>query len=143
MTRKKGQYKIVYEVMLILIGIFITGYVISNFTNLQSAMTTITVKDNFNIIADQVMVGIVKVSNGESSLVRIEVPEKVSEFVYEISLTDGNLTVKSLNGPPINVTREIFNIGQVNRINQSRVVSSARTIEVVAEYGKIVLRRGI
>lgn len=143
--RKKGQYRILFEVMLILIGILITGYVISNFGDLQATVTTLAVSDNFNSIANEVMIGLLKASANNGTIVRIPIPDKISGQVYSVAV-DGpsnSIRIASLTKPSLFVTREIFNIGQVNRIISSQVVSSARVLEVVSENGYVRVRRGV
>lgn len=138
----KGQYHIVLEVLLILIGILITGYVISIFTDVKTGATSVVVSDNFNIVADQIIVGLVKVSTTPNSIERIKIPERIADVSYRITLDSNQITVSDFRNSRINATRQIFNIDSVNRISRSEVVSSALVVEVVAENGNIKIRRG-
>ncbi|MCX6815512.1 MAG: hypothetical protein NT120_01500 [Candidatus Aenigmarchaeota archaeon] len=139
----KGQYKLIFEVLLILAGIVMTGFVIANFQGMQKAATSIALRDSFNTVANNVIIAVIKASNEENSIIRLDIPDQISSNVYKIGMEGDLLTVSSVNNPEINITRQIFNIGQPNRISKSEVISSAGNIEVVTENGRIRLRRGL
>jgi hypothetical protein len=141
---QKGQYMIIIEVVLIIVGILITSYTISIFTDVKTGTTSVAVKDNFGSVADQVLIGLVKVSTNQNAVGRVQIPGKIAETTYKISLDGGKneLTVASLSDSRINATRQIFNIGQVNRIIKSEVASSALVVEVISENGNIRIARG-
>ncbi len=138
----KGQYGVVLEVMFILIGVMMTAYVITTFRTMQVAADATTINDNFNAAANNVLTGVVKVSSNNNSLVRIRVPDKISNHVYKILLDGQNnvLMLVSLSDRSINVTRQIFNISS-DRIIKSEVVSSSVIIEAVNEGDIIRIRR--
>jgi hypothetical protein len=141
----KGQYQIILEVVLILVGIMITAYTISIFTDMRTGTTSVALKDNFNAVADQVLSGLVRASANSNAVERVHVPGKIADHPYRISLDGASnvLTISSLTDDGIGVTREIFNIGQVNRISSGDVASSALVVEVVSENGNIRIRRGL
>ena len=142
-VRGKGQSRVVFEILMILIGIIMTSYVIIGFNDIQKSATNITVNDNFNTIANEVLIAVAKVSVNNNSIIRLTIPEKVSDHVYKIVLDDDSLYVVSLTNPDVNITRQLFNIGQANRIIKSEAVSSARAVEIISENNSIRIRRGL
>ena len=142
----KGQYRLISEMLLFLIGIMITSYVIINFGSLQTSVTGMATRD-------PVASAIVKVANTDNATIRLVIPVKVSESVYKISIKDqhglffgGIINVTTLDGA-ISVERQLFNIDYDNTIsnnhiiNNSEVVSSAQLIEI-RKNEKITLIRG-
>lgn len=142
-VRGKGQSRVVFEILMILIGIIMTSYVIIGFNDIQKSATNITVNDNFNTIANEVLIAVAKVSVNNNSIIRLTIPEKVSDHVYKIVLDGDSLYVVSLTNPDVNITRQLFNIGQANRIIKSEAVSSARAVEIISENNNIRIRRGL
>ncbi|MBI3190995.1 hypothetical protein HYZ41_04815 [archaeon] len=138
----KGQYKIVLEVMFILVGIFITSYVVMTFGSLNKSIDVITVEDNFNAVANNVVVSVLKVAENDNSISRFTVPDKISSHVYKVVLDSENsrIYVISMKDSTVNVTRQIFNITS-DRIVTSEVISSSVNIEAVNEGGIIRIRR--
>jgi hypothetical protein len=138
----KGQYKIVLEVMFIFIGILITTYVLITFRSLNTSIDTISVEDNFNAVANNAVIAVLKVSTNNNSIVRFSVPDKISNHVYKIVLDDenGQVVVVSTKDSRINVTRQIFNI-TADRIIRSEVISSSVNIEAVNSGGFVKIRR--
>lgn len=145
---KKGQYRIISEILLFAIGIMITGYVILNFNNLQESAKDITIKDQLENVADAVAAGIVKSANTGNATVRLTVPNRISGSLYRISIKDadgGKLVINTLDGLAT-VERQLFNINYDNTnssnnvVNNSEVTSSAQFIEIVKNE-KITLRR--
>ncbi len=142
--RYKGQYRIVMELLLVLIGILLTGYVITIFTTVRTGTTSIALKDGFGNVADELLNSVVKVSTTPNAIERIQIPGKIAENSYKITLDGDNnqIVVTSLLDNRINITRQIFNIGEVNRISKSEVFSSVLVVEIVLDNGGIRIRRG-
>jgi len=149
---RKGQYRIVFEMLLILVGIMITAYVAINFEKVRSRVTETTVEDSFTAVSNTVVTGVIKASENPGSAVTIDIPDKVSDHVYKVVLDmQGNAVhVISLQDSGVNVTRQIFNIGK-ERYNSpiQQVVSSARVVNIVYDYdtgckadGCLFIRRG-
>ena len=138
----KGQYRVLLEIVFILLGILITGYVLSTFKTLQDKTNEATVEDNINAVADSALTALIKVYTTDNSIVRFNVPEKISEHTYKILLDGDNnrLVVISVKNRAINSTRQIFNI-PANRINKSEVYSSSVIIEAINQGGVIGIRR--
>lgn len=139
---KKGQYHILLEMMLVILGILITVYTISLFTDVRTGATKVAVQDNFDLVAEEIATGVIKVSAAENATHRIQIPDKIADASYKIRLDDNSVIVMNLVDNTVNVTKEIFNIGQVNRIITSEVASASLIVEIVSEDGNIRIRRG-
>ncbi len=137
----KGQYRIIVEIMLILMGILITSFVISSFTTVQASVKNVSAEDGFGAVANSVIIGVLKASENNNSLVRVNIPGKISDYIYKIRLENDEISVVSLGNAVVSVKRKIFNITSPNRIITSEVVSSARTVEIVSSDGEIRIRR--
>ena len=137
----KGQYTIIVELLLVLIGIFITGFVISTFNTVQASVTNVSVDDSFNAVANDITIGVLKASLNNNSLVRVSVPNKISDHVYKIRLGTNEISVTSLKDSGISIRREIFNISLVNRIITSEAASALGAVEIVNDANGIKIRR--
>lgn len=137
----KGQYRIIVEIVLILMGILITSFVLSSFTTVQTSVKNISSSDGFSAVANNVLIGLMKASENNNTLVRVDVPEKIYDHIYEIRIQGDELSITSLVDENMGLTRKIFNITSPNRIIPSRVVSSAGTIEILNNDAGIVIRR--
>ncbi len=147
----KGQYRIVSELVLFGVGIMITIYVITNFNTVQNTVQDVTLKDQFEGIADTVSTAIIKAANCGNCTVRFRVPDKVSDNIYKISIRSvyeanagGLLIINTVDGK-VSVQRQLFNINYDNIdgsdvINNSEVTSTGQFIEVVND-GQITIRR--
>ena len=145
---KKGQYRIISEILLFLVGILITSFVIIDFGNVESSVKKVSLKDQLESVGDTVATAIVKVANVDNATIRLSIPDKVSNNIYKISITSANggeMTLTTLDGTT-SVKRQIFNIDYDNTnsnnhvINNSDIVSSAGFVEVVKNE-KITLVR--
>jgi hypothetical protein len=148
----KGQYRIVSELILFGVGIMITTYVIVNFGSVQETVKDVTLRDQLESIADVVSTAIVKTSNCESCVIRLSIPDKVSDSLYKIyikseyeDITGGVLIINTVDGK-VSVQRQLFNInydnivGSGDIINNSEVTSNAQFIEIFKNE-KITIRR--
>ena len=145
---RKGQYRIVSEILLFLIGILITSFVIINFNGIESSVKKITVRDQLESVSDTVATAISKVSNAGNATIRLSIPYLISRNQYKIllrSTNGGTLTVSTLDGTA-SVSRQIFNIDYDNTnsnngvINNSDVVSSAGFIEIIKNEKITIVR---
>ena len=137
----KGQYRIIVEIVLILMGILITSFVISSFTTVRASVKNVSAEDGFSAVANSVIIGVLKASENDNSLVRVNIPGKISDYIYKIRLEGDEISVVSLGNAAVSVQRKIFNITSPNRIITSEVVSSARAVEIVSGGGEIRIRR--
>jgi len=139
----KGQYRILLEVMLVLIGIFITGFVIGSFGTVEASVTDVSVEDGLSSVANSIVIGVLKVSLTNNSLIRIDIPDKIANDVYKIKL-DGDLnevSVESTKDSLLLVKRKIFNIALNRIISTTEVVSSGGVVEIVNDADGIKIRR--
>lgn len=145
--RKKGQNIILGEVLLFAIGLVIANYVIVSFQKTESRTGEVTLKDNFQQIANAVSTAVVKASESANSSVRLFLPASITNRVYAISLKGGDVVVFDLNNPAINVTQKLFNITQENCISNNAfcaagdAISSSRAVEIFSDGKNVVLRR--
>ena len=146
--KRKGQHRIISELLLFAVGIVITSYVIINFNAMQDSMKKIAVSDQLETVADIVSAAVVKVANTDNATIKLMVPYLVSGKQYKISLKDvdgGKILINTLDGSAY-VERQLFNIDYDNTIssnriiNNSEVISSAQFIEIVKNE-KITLLR--
>ena len=147
-TYNKGQYRLISEILLFLIGMLITSFVIINFNNVQASVEQITLRDQLESVSDYVATAIVKVSAADNATIRLSVPEKMSEKIYSISIKDadgGKLIINTIGGS-LTLERQIFNIDYDNTnsnnhiINNSEVASSAGFIEIVKNEKITIVR---
>ena len=147
-----GQYRIISELVLFGIGIMITSYVIINFTNVQNTIQDVTLKDQFDGIADVVSTSVLKAAECGNCTIRFRIPDKVSDKIYKISIKSeyeasvgGILIINTVDGKTF-LQRQLFNInydnidGSRNIINNSEVTSNAEFVEIV-NNGVITIRR--
>ena len=148
MIYRKGQYRIVSEILLFLIGILITSFIIINFGNVEDSVKKISVRDQLESVGNSVATAIVKVANADNATIRLSIPDMVSKNIYRISLRStngGEMILSTLDGNT-SVKRQIFNIDYDNTgsnnhvINDSDVVSSAEFIEIVKNEKITILR---
>ena len=145
---KKGQYRIVSEIILFLMGILITSFVVINFGNVENSVRKISLRDQMESVSDTVATAIAKVANIGNATIRLSIPDKLSNSVYIIALRDadgGKLVIYTLGGNA-SIERQIFNIDYDNTdsnnhvINNSEVVSSAGFIEIIKNEKITIVR---
>ena len=138
----KGQYRIIVEIMIVLVGIFLTGFIISSFSTVQGSATNISSEDTFGSVANNVVIGVLKASLTNNTIVRLNLPSKVSDQTYKIRLDEdeNEISVTDLKNN-FNVRRKIFNISLANRVITSEAVSSAGEIEIINDANGIKIRR--
>lgn len=124
----KGQYILVNEVLLFILGIFIVYFVASSFSSIQEGLENITTYDHMNSLSEFFVVGILKAyESGENSTLILKMPEYFSTQTYRITANGNNLTVAIASDPRIKVTRELFNIS-ASKIITGSITSSVRYI---------------
>lgn len=128
---KKGQYILVNEVLLFILGIFIVYFVASSFSNIQEGLENVTTYDHMNSLSEFFVVGMIKAyESGENSTLILKMPEYFSTQTYRISASGNNLTVALASDPRIKVTRELFNIS-ASKIITGSITSSVRYILIL------------
>ena len=145
---KKGQYRIVSEILLFLVGMLITTFVIINFGSVENSVKKISLNDQLESVGDTVATAIAKVASFDNATIRLSIPDKVSNNVYRITITNANggeMTLTTLDGTT-SIKRQIFNIDYDNTnsnnhvINNSEVVSSAEFIKIVKNEKITIVR---
>lgn len=138
----KGEYRIVMELFLFLIGIIIAVFTLSTFSGLQADTEKVSLEDQLGGVANDIINGVVKAAENQS-IVRVEVPEKLSGKIYSMRFSDAEdaLLMRTLELPNIEITRQLFNISKSHDIT-GEVVSTARFIEITNDGRNIQLRRG-
>lgn len=138
----KGQYRLLTEIFLFLLGIIIAAFTLTTFTNIQTVSEEFALVDQLTGVSNIVINGIIKAAEDES-IVRIEVPEKISGKVYSIHLDDitDTVYVRTLEQPNIEISRQLFNISKSHDII-GEIVSTARFIEIINDGKNIQMKRG-
>lgn len=138
----KGQYRVVTEVMIFAIGVAITSYVVLSFSNVHDVATDLSLKDNMNGVANLVANAMIKSSINENSTIRLSIPDKISNYVYTITITGDEILIRSVEKPDIYVTKQLFNMSQ-NYIISGETVSSAKFIEIRLVGNELRLKRSV
>lgn len=138
----KGQYRLLTEIFLFLVGIMIAAFTLTTFANIQEVSEEAALFDQLTGVSNMVVNGMTKAAESESIL-RVEIPEKVSGKIYSIRLDDAtdSLYVATLEQPRVEITRQLFNISKSHDIT-GEVVSTARFVEIVNDGENIQLKRG-
>lgn len=135
-----GQFRIVEETFFFLIGIMIVSIVVYSLTTVESDLKNISITDHFLSISEQVINGIVKVSNFDNATIRLEIPKKICERFYVISFQNGNIIVYDYEDPSVNVTQKLFGIDKKKMLS-GYVFSTAGHIIIKSTSNKIVIGR--
>jgi len=144
---KKGQHVILGEILLFIIGLAIANYVLFSFQKAEMRVSKVSLKDNFQLIANTVSTAVTKVTESANSTIRFFLPERISNRVYRVVLRGVSVTVFDVDNPEINVSQKLFNISQENCISdnafcaQGDIISTARSIEIFSDGKNIILRR--
>ena len=148
--RSKGQYRVISEILLFLVGILITSYIIINFGNVENTIKKISLRDQMESVSDIVATAIAKVASADNATIRLSIPYLISSNQYKIELKDtdgGKLVVRTSDGNA-SIERQIFNIDYDNTnsnnhvINNSEVASSAGFVQVVKNEKITIMRWG-
>ncbi len=136
----KGQFRIVSEILIFAIGIFLVIFVVQNFQSVQQPISKISLRDQLTGVSDSIATAVVKayVSGGAASII-IRVPARVSESAYSIKITDNKLVVQSIKNPGIYVTNGLFKIGEsyFNIIAEDGLTGTVEYIKVSFDGSQI------
>ncbi|MFC2142772.1 hypothetical protein ACFLQN_00025 [Candidatus Aenigmatarchaeota archaeon] len=140
----KGQHRIIREIFLFAIGVAITSFIVLSFNNVQYATNKLAMNDQMTSVSNLVTSGIIKATESEESIIRIEIPEKMSGETYIINIdgNDGEIIVSLFDDPSINLTKKIFNINQ-DYFMTGNVISTARFFEITREGNNIKIKRSV
>ncbi len=103
----KGQFRIVEESILFLIGILIVSMVIMSFQSVEKKLKDTSIHDHFLSVASYLENGIMKVSKYDNAEIRLKIPNKLSDRVYVVELRNG-VTIYDYLKPSTNVSESLF-----------------------------------
>ncbi|MFH1420433.1 MAG: hypothetical protein ABIG30_00520 [Candidatus Aenigmatarchaeota archaeon] len=146
MIARKGQTRIIGEMLLFSTGVIIVGYVLIIFSSAQANITQLSTQDQVASVAKLVKTAIMSAAESGSSNVevRFEIPTSVSGKDYVIELNedgDNLLRLYLYENPDTSITEELFNIGQKYTIQESVLTGSAKYLVLEIADNNIMLKR--
>ena len=135
---KKGQYKVVSEVLMFGIGIGIAVLVVGVFQNVSKTVFDVGIDDQLYEVATLVSNSIIKVMESSTdATLSLRVPPKLSDKEYMIAVEKNDSTnsyqvaVFMEKKPEMRIVQKLFNIGQDNNINITGAVLSSSEYIIV------------
>ncbi len=139
----KGQYQVIFEIMLFAIGVSIASFVLVNFQNLKEKTDEISIKDQMNTILNSVINGIVKASVADNSIVKVTTPQTISGRSYKIFIENNQyITIEDLTDSSIQSTRKILNLNKPGDRIKGEVTSASAQALITYDGNEIILTRG-
>ena len=143
---KKGQYRIVSEILTFGLGILITIYVVVNFNNIQDFITKTSKEQQYRSTANVVRTYTILSSYSNSSI-RFSLPYQIAGKPYNVILNDGSCSIGESCSILVfdpetgeSISKEIFNMTQSYSINGD-VISTARDFEIITAGTRITIQR--
>jgi hypothetical protein len=148
MSRMKGQHRILMEVVFFALGLLITIFVVSNFTEIENHLRASSLRSQVTSISNLVAGSIVKVSTHGSASVSMRIPARLSDEEYRISIENRDLdpcligeefcviNVTSESG--FSIRKQIFNITSSYNI-RGRITSGEELVTLRKIGNDIVL----
>ena len=144
----KAQYRIVAEMLFFMLGVVITSFIIINFHEIQNFFEGVVVEQQMNDISKLAVLGVVKASLSNNSIMVIQIPVEVSDSIYMISVFDenrdecniGDRCFLDVSNGYTNLSQQLFNISQNHNIIGS-VASSAGYMKITTNATHIVIGR--
>lgn len=135
---RKGQYKIVSEVLMFGIGIGIAVLVVGVFQNVSKTVFDVGIDDQLYEVATLVSSSIIKVMESSTdATLSLRVPPKLSDKEYMIAV-ETNASTNSYQvvvfmekNPEMRIVQKLFNIGQDNNIIITGAVLSSSEYIIV------------
>jgi hypothetical protein len=113
----KGQYQIINEFFLFLIGVFVVVFVTTSLNEIQQHLTEMSINSKFEQISNYISSAVVKSIEYEANTtVRIKIPVKINDISYGILINNNNLTVYDLDNIKRSISSGIFNISSKKNI---------------------------
>ena len=138
----KGQYRLVSEILLFVLGILIASFSAFTLSSTETDITEASIEDQMGAISDFLTLAIVKVFEiGENSSIMLKMPRYFSSRVYKIRGYQGTLVVSLYEDERINVTHEIFNISESKNII-GMITSSSEYVMITNNMTTIEIRSG-
>ena len=136
----KGQYTLVNEILVFILGIFIAVLAVTSLGSIEDSINSVSTMDTLTAISDYVSAGIANAyENGENSTIILRMPVDISAKACRVRIVDGNLVVSLPEDERINVTHEIFNISAVKNIN-GEFMSNSPYVTVIHNATSIEIR---
>ena len=107
----KGQFRIVEESILFLVGILIVSMVIMSFQSVEKKLKDTSIHDHFLSVASYLENGIMKVSKYDNAEIRLKIPNKLSDRVYVVELKNGSILIYDYLKPSTNISESLFGMG--------------------------------
>jgi hypothetical protein len=138
----KGQYRVIFEIMLFAIGVSIASFVMVNFQNLKDKTDELSIKDQMNTVLNSVINGVIQASTEKNSMVRVEIPPTISGRSYKI-FTDNKeyITIIDIADSSIRTTRKVFNLDKPNDRIKGEVNSAGGQVLITYDGNEIKLTR--
>ena len=143
---KKGQYRVVSEILMFGLGILITIYVVVNFNNIEAFITKTSKEQQYRSAVNVVRTSMILGSYSNSS-VKFSLPYQIAGKPYNVILNDGSCSIfESCNIIVLDpetgerVSKEIFNMTQSYSISGD-VISTARDFEIITAGTSITILR--
>lgn len=138
----KGQYRLVGELLIFSIGIFIAYVSSTSLGNIEDMINSISTQDQLVAVSDFFSLAILKTYQaGENSTIRFTIPDYISGKSYRIRAYNGMLLVSLGSDERINVTHEIFNISS-GKVIIGDLYSSSKYIIIKNNITAIEISRG-
>ena len=135
-----GQFKLVEETFLFLIGIVLISIILFSFRTAETRLESASINDQFSSIAEYVLNGIVKIAEFDNASIQLRIPKRISDKIYVISFEGDNLTVYDYENPSIKVSEELRGLEE-SKTFSGYVFSTAGYIIIKAENNKISIGR--
>jgi len=122
----KGQYEVVNEVFLFMLGILIITILATSLETVKTSLQTLNLKRNYEQVATLITSLVVhSFVSGENTTLSFALPPLIAEEVYVINCRNNELVVEELNNPLNNLSSSLFNI-PIEKTVACSELSSAR-----------------
>ncbi|MFH0832567.1 MAG: hypothetical protein V1900_02520 [Candidatus Aenigmatarchaeota archaeon] len=144
----KAQYRILEEILIFSLGIAIVSFVMINFQHLHDSMSGVAIESQLTSVSNMLTAAIIKSSLSNNSVIRMSIPETISDNEYQIKIADsggrtcnvGDECLLKLSCTDTIISQRLFNISQTHNII-GNVVSGSRYIRIVSNSTDIVVER--
>ena len=145
---KKGQYRIISEILLFAAGLAIASFVVVTLNDLKDSISETSARDQMLSISNLISTSLIK-SMSENTTIRLQIPDTISNEVYTVSfesysggscvIGDCILRLTAVESR-LTIVQQLFNISQSHIIN-GNIYSTARYIEINTVGNRISVER--
>ncbi len=122
----KGQYEVVNEVFLFMLGILIVTIIAASLETVKTSLLSLNLKRNYEQVATLITSLVVhSFVAGENTTLSFTLPSLIAEEVYSMNCEGNELRIEELNNPLNNLTYPLFNI-PIEKTVACSELSSAR-----------------